>query len=164
MNISSFTNPSTNLFCRESHPVKTECYVVITLDLLKHEVFLPLHIIGVALLGFAFWWKVHEYRSWIEPQLKENICQILQEKVKKQLNENPAHVTRVSLSTSFVSQPVENKTFVLTALKTSGPSSKSTMAKNNLLEYCCEYLQELARIWYSLLASLQKKNKPQLSN
>lgn len=47
--------------------------------------------------------------------------------------------------------------FVLTALNTSGPSSKSTMAKNSLLEYCWEYLHELARIKYSLLASLHKE-------
>ena len=45
----------------------------------------------------------------------------------------------------------------LTALNTSGPSSKSTIAKNTLLEYCWEYRQELARMVYSLLASLQRK-------
>ena len=47
----------------------------------------------------------------------------------------------------------------LTALNTSGPSSKSTIAKNTLLEYCWEYRQELARMVYSLLASLQRRQQ-----
>lgn len=37
----------------------------------------------------------------------------------------------------------------------SEPSSKSTMAKKSLLENCCEYLQELARIENSSLACLK---------
>ena len=39
-----------------------------------------------------------------------------------------------------------------TILKTSGASSKSTIAKNSLFENCAEYLHDWATIWYSSLA------------
>lgn len=32
---------------------------------------IPLHVISVSLLWFAFWWKMHKDRSRIQPQLKE---------------------------------------------------------------------------------------------
>lgn len=122
----------------------------------------PLNIIGVRLFGFSFGWEVHKHRSRVQSQLEKNSNRTysfsfyvistsnadIQFKLMTEETFQQIHMRSIknlhSQIKMYKNVPSGSQIYAkkhlfktsLTALNTSGPSSKSTIAKNTLLEYC----------------------------